>query len=286
MPTPMPLKDTPEILTWDNRFIAMLTDKFGPQLWLDDIEESKALIASIKSLYSKVKNSHRKQKRMTWGKYFDTHVLPVVEITLSFSKANVWDAIVALAHDFPEDDEEMTQEEALDWIAHTFGKKWGPLLRSSIANLTKAELPNYIDGSAKDKFAQKSPEDQQVFLQANKQDLSEIRGEKYFANLDLNGDDRDLRVKTADSMHNLMSCHTLWPKKIEKTLSEKESYLVPILKKRDMIEELRALEIAIAITKIVQHQKDVSDSIIAVLKHISFPGTSKAIMSLFQRPTT
>lgn len=53
-----------------------------------------------------------------------------------------------------------------------------------------------------------------------------------------------------------------------------------------MIEELRALEIAIAITKIVQHQKDVSDSIIAVLKHISFPGTSKAIMSLFQRPTT
>lgn len=286
MPTPTHLKETHEANTGDNRFIAMLTDKFGPQLWLDDIEESKALIASIKSLYNKVKNSHRKQKRMTWGKYFDMHVLPVVDITLSFAWSNVWDAIVALAHDFPEDDEEMTQEEALNRIAHTFGKKWWPLLRSSIANLTKAELPTYLDGSIKDKFAQKSPEDQQVFLQANKQDLSEIRGEKYFANLEENGDNRDLRVKAADSIHNLMSCHVLWQEKIEKTLYEKEVYLIPLLKKRNMEEELCALEIAIAITKLVQHKNTVSEEIITILKNISFPGTSKAIMTLFQRPTT
>lgn len=285
MPTPTHLKESHEANTGDNRFIAMLTDKFGPQLWLDDIEESKALIASIKSLYNKVKNSHRKQKRRTGGKYFDMHVLPVVDITLSFAWSNVWDAIVALAHDFPEDDEEMTAWEALFWIETTFGKKYGPLLRNSIANLTKDDLENYMDGSIKDKFMQKSPPEKSAFLKANQKDLSEIRGEKYFTNLDLNGDDRDLRVKTADSIHNLMSSHTLGNKKIIKTLSEKETFLVPLLKKRNMMEELRALEIAIAITKLVLHQKDVRGEIISVLNNISFPGTSKAILSLFQGST-
>lgn len=282
MPSPMPLKESIEFQTGAMRFTKLLTLRFGDDLWCDTPDETKELIANIQSFYSKVKNSHRGQERMTGEKYFNGHVLPVVDIVLSFPDATVRDAITALWHDFPEDDEEMTAAEALDWTQKTFGKKHGPHIRKSIENLTKFDLPDYLDGNLKEKFEKKTEEEQKEFLRANNIDLSEIRGEKYFANLEENGSNGDLRVKAADSIHNLMSCHTLWSKKIEKTISEKEIYLLPLLKKREMTAEANAVERCLSITKLVGLKQRISQEQFAILKGLTHPGTSKAIIALFQ----
>jgi (p)ppGpp synthase/HD superfamily hydrolase len=272
----------PELISGDNRFIALLTDRFGEDLWFATPDETRSIIAKIKSFYNTVKDAHRHQTRTSWGKYFNEHIIPVTEILLSFPDATLWDAIVALWHDFVEDHRELPPEEALLHIETTFGPQYGPRIRTSIQNLTKFSLPDYLDGSIKEKFLKKTPLDQEKFLEVNAQDLSGIRGEKYFTNLEENWSDGDLRVKTADSIHNLMTCHLLWTEKIQKTISEKEAFLLPILQRRNLPAEADALAWCISITKLILLKQRISQEQFAILKWLTHPGTSKAIIALFE----
>ena len=70
----------------------------------------------------------------------------------------------------------MTAAEALDWTQKTFGKKHGPHIRKSIENLTKFDLPDYLDGSLKEKFEQSAKSPQPLIKPIEKkEEVKELR---------------------------------------------------------------------------------------------------------------
>ncbi len=271
--------------TWDVRFVSALQEKFGADLWYEDPRESRELINKIREFYLATKEWHRDQTRLTWEGYFTGHVIPVAYITSWFENSTIRDVIVWLGHDFVEDHRELSYTQALDKIEFIFGpnKRW-KMLKQRISNLTKFDLEDYLPETIEEKISQITWEEKinfpiitkeefenlndiekQNFLQKYKKELGLFRGKKYFATL-AEAQEWDVRVKTWDSIHNLWSCHTLEARKIRKTISEKEKYLLPILENKWMKEEKEALILSLNTAWRKLQQKTSSDEIKKVLE--------------------
>ncbi len=152
------------IETWASRFIDKLKVKFWANLWFENPDETRSFIAKAQSFYFSVKDAHRFQRRKTGESYFDEHILGVVDITLSFPDATLWDAIIALGHDFVEDHRELNFEEACSHIYTTFGpKRWIPLV-ASIKRLTKQDIEFYLDEDLAAIVKKLPPEEKELFF--------------------------------------------------------------------------------------------------------------------------
>lgn len=254
------------IETGDNRFISKLQEKFWKNLWFEDENEAKSFIAKSKAFYNSVKDAHRGQIRKTWEWYFENHIHGVIDIILTFPDTTLRDVIVALGHDFVEDHrEQLSYEQACNHILTTFWTKWWWPLVNSIKRLTKQDVEYYLDPQITRLLQWMNENEKRDFLQKNKEEFGLLRWEIYFSGLEHDWTDWDIRVKTADSIHNLMSCHKLWEDKIRKTLFEKEKYLLPIVKKRSMTHEIQALERAISFTKLILLNDNISNETILLL---------------------
>lgn len=68
-----------------------------------------------------------------------------------------------------------------------------------------------------------------------------------------------------------MSCHTLSPEKIQKTIKEKKQYLLPMLEKRDMHDEAHILSSALSLADIalIKKKTDIQtiDTLFTYLPH-------------------